>query len=244
MTIISRRRALFCSALALCAFLALACASKSTSGAVEVSLTPAGCDPAQLTLPAGKTTFHVTNKGASAITEFEILDGNHIVGEIENVASGLDRTFTTTLTPGTFTMYCPGGTINEKGTLTVTGAAEPTATAAGPETTIDVTESDYTIEAQPAEAPAGRFTFDITNDGPTTHEFVVIKTDLPADQLPVADSEVNEDDSRLQHIDEVEDIKAGDETSFTVDLAPGHYVFICNITGHYEMGMHTDFTVK
>jgi uncharacterized cupredoxin-like copper-binding protein len=27
-------------------------------------------------------------------------------------------------------------------------------------------------------------------------------------------------------------------------LAPGHYVLICNIAGHYQLGMHTSLTVK
>ncbi|HEX5368273.1 MAG TPA: hypothetical protein VFY10_02560, partial [Dehalococcoidia bacterium] len=78
----------------------------------------------------------------------------------------------------------------------------------------------------------------------TTHEFVIIKTDVPAGQLPVENSEVNEEDPRLQHIDEVEDLEQGSKTSFSVNLPAGHYAFICNIAGHYQLGMHADFTVN
>jgi uncharacterized cupredoxin-like copper-binding protein len=245
MTIRIRSRLALCSGLLLAALLAVACSSSSKDDGqtVKIKLTSAGCEPAELTLPAGQTTFEVTNDGAAGVTEFEIMDGNHIIGEVENVAPGLTRKFSMKLTPGSFVSYCPGAT-NEKGTLTVTGAAEPTPTASGPETTLKVSEKDYAIGLPQTEAPAGRFTFVISNEGPTTHEFVIVKTDLAAGSLPVENDEVNEDDSRLQHIDEVEDVKAGDSASFTVDLPAGHYAFICNITAHYGLGMHADFTVK
>jgi uncharacterized cupredoxin-like copper-binding protein len=29
----------------------------------------------------------------------------------------------------------------------------------------------------------------------------------------------------------------------TIDLTPGKYVLICNIAGHYVLGMRTGFTV-
>ena len=29
----------------------------------------------------------------------------------------------------------------------------------------------------------------------------------------------------------------------TLDLAPGHYAVVCNLPGHYAMGMHQDFFV-
>ena len=29
-----------------------------------------------------------------------------------------------------------------------------------------------------------------------------------------------------------------------VTLAPGHYVVICNLPGHYASGMHADLTVR
>ena len=55
-----------------------ACGSEdSASGAneVDVKITNAGCEPAELTIPAGATTFNVTNDGADEVTEFEVLDG-------------------------------------------------------------------------------------------------------------------------------------------------------------------------
>ena len=103
---------------------------KSTVGrSVDVRLTDAGCAPAELRLAPGPTTFEVTNDGADAVTEFEILDGDRILGEVENLAPGLSGRFSLTLKPGRFTLYCPGGK-SERGPLVVTGAASATSTAA------------------------------------------------------------------------------------------------------------------
>jgi uncharacterized cupredoxin-like copper-binding protein len=31
--------------------------------------------------------------------------------------------------------------------------------------------------------------------------------------------------------------------SITIDLKPGHYALVCNLPGHYGLGMHVDLTV-
>ena len=61
------------------------------AGATKLSLklTDAGCDPAQATAPAGPVTFDVTNDGAAGVTELELLDGDSILGERENLSDGL-----------------------------------------------------------------------------------------------------------------------------------------------------------
>lgn len=112
----------------LSSLLLAACGSGSSDDAsgpggrtVDVRITDAGCEPATLELPAGPTTFSVENHGADAVTEFEVLDGDRILGEAENVASGLSGTFSLTLKPGSYTSYCPGGTTSERGTVRVTG---------------------------------------------------------------------------------------------------------------------------
>jgi iron uptake system component EfeO len=94
---------------------------KAGSGVVSVSLTDAGCSPAELSLDSGPTTFEVKNDGADAVSEFEILDGDRILGEVENIAPGLSGKFSLTLAPGEYTTYCPGGDSDERGTLTVSG---------------------------------------------------------------------------------------------------------------------------
>ena len=96
------------------------------AGATKLSfkLTDAGCDPAQANAPAGPVTFDVTNDGAAGVTELEVLDGDTILGEKENLSDGLSGSFTLTLDAGSYTLYCPGGDSAERGTLTVTGASK------------------------------------------------------------------------------------------------------------------------
>ena len=110
---------------------------------------------------------------------------------------------------------------------------------------IDVTVSDFKVEPAETSAPAGELTFDITNDAEQTHEFVIFKTDLAPDALPVGDDgDVDEEGEGVEHIDEIEDITGGSTQSLTVSLDAGNYVFICNLPGHYDQGMHAAFTVS
>ena len=81
---------------------------------------------------AGPVTFTVKNESAAGITEVELMDGQKILGEKENLAPGLGEvTFTHTLGGGDYEIYCPGAT-EERVPFTVTGeaAAEPTGDAA------------------------------------------------------------------------------------------------------------------
>jgi uncharacterized cupredoxin-like copper-binding protein len=102
----------------------------------------------------------------------------------------------------------------------------------------------YTMTLSQSSAAAGDVTFHVTNNAAAeTHEFVVVRTDLAADSLPLnADGNVDED--QIDGVDEVEDIMPGESKDLTVNLTPGHYALICNIDEHYGQGMHIDFTVN
>jgi len=89
--------------------------------------------------------------------------------------------------------------------------------------------------------PAGTVTFTVVNEGVKKHEFVVMSTDTSTDKLKVKNDEVVED--AYTAVDEIEDIVPGSTETLTVDLAPGHYALICNLKGHYRMGMWADLTV-
>jgi uncharacterized cupredoxin-like copper-binding protein len=143
-----------------------------------------------------------------------------------------------------------GGDDNGGGTASTsetgpTAATGPTgASVTGDGSTVDATEKDFAIGLDPATATAGTVDFEISNAGPSVHEFVVFQTDLAPDQLPVNDDgTVNEEGKGLTHIDEVEDIAVGATEPLSVDLDAGNYVLICNLPGHYQAGMHTAFTV-
>ena len=116
--------------------------------------------------------------------------------------------------------------------------------ASGTSAAVSATETEFKIDLGASTAAAGPVTFEIENAGTVVHEFVVMKTDLAADKLPLDTSAgvVSEDTDGLTVVDEVEDIEVGSSASLTVDLPAGHYVVICNVPAHYAGGMHADFT--
>jgi iron uptake system component EfeO len=83
-------------------------------------LTDAGCEPHDAKAPAGPINFEIENAGSSKVTEMEIMDGETILGEKENLSDGLSGSFALTLEEGEYVIYCPGGN-EERGSLTVTG---------------------------------------------------------------------------------------------------------------------------
>ncbi|HEX6456324.1 MAG TPA: cupredoxin domain-containing protein [Solirubrobacterales bacterium] len=88
---------------------------------IAFNLTDEGCEPHDANAPAGPIAFEAENAGTSKVTEIEIMDGEEVLGEEENITDGLDGSFSVTLEAGKYTIYCPGGSA-ERGTLTVTGA--------------------------------------------------------------------------------------------------------------------------
>ena len=101
--------------------------------------------------------------------------------------------------------------------------------------------ADYKITVNVPSVKAGSIKIGVRNLGTMEHSFQVLKTDLPPDKIPVdgASAKAKEDGK----IGEIASIPAGKSVAVTVELMPGKYVFICNVAGHYQLGMHTGFTV-
>jgi iron uptake system component EfeO len=102
-------------------------ASKSTETAakkVPITITDRGCEPNQLSVAAGETTFEITNKSSQPL-EWEILDGVKILEERENIAPGFVQNLKADLEAGTYDMGC-GLRSNPKGKLTVSATAAST----------------------------------------------------------------------------------------------------------------------
>ncbi len=131
------------AALGLLALFVAACgsSSKAPAGSKELSfaLTDAGCEPTEATAPAGPIEFKVKNEGTSKYTELEVLDGETLLGEHENVTEGLSGSFALTLEEGEYAIRCTEAAGEGEGTLKVTGQLK---TKKSPE--IDKAISDYT----------------------------------------------------------------------------------------------------
>jgi len=124
----------------------------------------------------------------------------------------------------------------------------PLLTACGPQK-IDVALTTYKITMSKTTANAGDIVFHVHNDATDlTHEFVIFKTDLAPDAMPLnSEGAVDEEGAGVTHIDEVE-VEVGQSADLAVNLEPGNYVMICNINDnnemHYQHGMYQAFTVK
>jgi iron uptake system component EfeO len=98
---------------------------------IEVKMTNDGCALPSGKLIAGPMTFNVTNDGATAVSEFEIKQGDKILGEKENLVPGLSGSFSLSLAPGDYTAYCPGAaTPTSPFTVVAASGASGTATSA------------------------------------------------------------------------------------------------------------------
>ncbi|MGD2060444.1 MAG: cupredoxin domain-containing protein [Acidimicrobiia bacterium] len=109
----------------------------------------------------------------------------------------------------------------------------------GSTTMIRATLSDSAIELDQSSVPSGTISISVTNEGSMVHEIEVFagdQTDLPVTQ-GVADT------SSLDLVDEIEDIVPGTSVTLDLDLPAGEYVILCNLPGHYQMGMVTRLTV-
>ena len=101
---------------------------------------------------------------------------------------------------------------------------------------------EYSITLNVATIKAGVVKFGIRNNGTMVHDFDLIKTDLAPDKLPIDGSAAKAKDDGL--VKQMINIAAGRVTMLSADLAAGHYVIICNVAGHYQLGMRAELKVE
>ena len=101
---------------------------------------------------------------------------------------------------------------------------------------------EYSITLNVSSVKAGSVKFGIRNLGSMVHDFDLFKTDLPLANLPIdgGSAKVKMDGLVKQMIN----ISANRSTTLTADLAPGRYVIICNVAGHYQLGMRVSLQVE
>jgi uncharacterized cupredoxin-like copper-binding protein len=126
--------------------------------------------------------------------------------------------------------------------LTVARRHEPTPSG----TPVNVLLKDFEVQQDTAVVPAGTVSFRIRGQGPTTHEFIVVRTDRDPDKLPLQRDglTVNEDAPGIDLLDEAGSLDIDDRQTLVLRMAPGHYVMYCNFEGHYLGGMHAALTVR
>jgi uncharacterized cupredoxin-like copper-binding protein len=230
---------------------------------VAVTLKDFSVTPSVTEAPGGAVDFTVTDNGP-AEHEFLIFqadmapdqlplnaegrvdEGSDKISKVfdsgANIPVGQTKTFHTALLPGKYVLVC-----NLPGHYKAGMHTEFTVTApVTPATTVAVTEKDFSIAPSVTTVKSGLIDFAINNSGPADHELVIFATDLPPDQLPLgADGRIDEGSDKItKAFDTGDNVAAGASKTFHAALAPGSYVMVCNLPGHYKAGMHTALTVN
>jgi uncharacterized cupredoxin-like copper-binding protein len=129
-----------------------------------------------------------------------------------------------------------------------------TACSGGGKSAAKVTVSlrEWQIDTQPVEVRPGKVEFTVTNAGSQTHQFVVVKSDLPPGQLPTTANNTV-DESKLNVAGSIVEIDPGVTATLQLELFSGKYIFICNLISsgnaggpadpHYLNGMAASFFV-
>ena len=124
--------------------------------------------------------------------------------------------------------------------LTAACAAPASDTSEVPGLSLDL--SDFKIITDHPTVAAGRVVIAIRNHASMGHEVKVIKTDVDADKLPIDGGAAKAlEDGK---VGELLNIGAGASRKLVLELLPGKYVLICNVAGHYQLGMRVALEVK
>lgn len=143
-----------------------------------------------------------------------------------------------------------------RGTLLIVGATLAAAALAvgwalavrstGPAGDVVAKTTNFRVSV-PKILRAGRHTFAYINEGSVPHELLLFRTDLAGSSLPLRpDGNVNEESPLLHSVADSGNatVPGGAASVPTKEaLAPGHYVAVCNLLGHYHLGMWLDVAV-
>jgi uncharacterized cupredoxin-like copper-binding protein len=158
-----------------------------------------------------------------------------------------------------FALACGGGSKDKAAGATVAPTndaaandAAATLAAGNPkeredESAIAVSVTEWKITAADGGAltsiKGGEVKFSVKDEGKQQHEFVVIRSDADPASFPVKAGAIDEE-AAGQSPGEADDISPGETKSATMRLAAGTYVYLCNLPGHYQLGMHGRLTVQ
>jgi len=121
-----------------------------------------------------------------------------------------------------------GATDNTGAAGAASGSASNASGATGSGSTQEVKAAlnEWSVSLNTAEANAGKVKFVATNEGQFGHNLVVL-------------------DSSGSEVGEIPVFKKDESPKeMELDLKAGTYKVVCDVTGHTEKGMTTDFTVK
>jgi uncharacterized cupredoxin-like copper-binding protein len=101
-------------------------------------------------------------------------------------------------------------------------------------TTVKVVLKEWKLTSWAGHVASGKnVTFVVRNTGKRAHEFVVVRTRLKPEALPIIGGRA----SQVGAQGRIALIRSGETRRLTVSLEDGSYVLLCNRPGHYKAGM-------
>jgi uncharacterized cupredoxin-like copper-binding protein len=133
-------------------------------------------------------------------------------------------------------------------------ASEPSDAAPAREVTVRIGEMFF--KPNQRRLKAGKVTVNARNVGDAEHDIVMVKTDLPAGEMPMT-PEGGPDYEQAGHVmfgghggggHGTEDggdihVMPGETERMHVTLEPGRYALVCSLPGHYQAGQHASLKV-
>jgi uncharacterized cupredoxin-like copper-binding protein len=100
------------------------------------------------------------------------------------------------------------------------------------------------IRSDQSSIKAGTVSFDVTNwSRSLVHEVLIIAVDNANAALPYSSAEAKVAEDQVKVLGEVADLQPNASGTVDVALTPGSYLLICNIAGHYAVGMMSQLQV-
>ena len=100
------------------------------------------------------------------------------------------------------------------------------------------------IRADTTTVKTGSVTFDVTNwSRSVVHEMLVVAVDSPDAPLPYDYSKQTIPEDQVKSLGETGELQPNASKSIALTLAPGNYLLLCNVPGHYAAGMVLPFAV-
>jgi uncharacterized cupredoxin-like copper-binding protein len=118
-----------------------------------------------------------------------------------------------------------GGSSDDDSTSNAATPATTGGGAAGAGGAVDLTATDFKFDPSEPAVKSGNVTFNLKNDGQTTHSLEI--------------EDVNGEDVEIEG-----DVSPGASGTLTANLKPGTYEFYCPVDSHKEMGMTGEITVN
>ena len=107
---------------------------------------------------------------------------------------------------------------------------------------VEVKLNEWSVQSDAETVAPGTVEFEVTNLGDVLHEFVVVKSDRPVEDLPVTGGYVQLDG--LDVLAREGPFEGGEGREVSTTLSLGNYVLFCNQPGHYQGGMRTRLAVR